>query len=701
MRHLCVTTIMVVFAASGGVTGGEVITTGSLIEEMVDLHRLASFPEPAYRTVQFSSFDHRSTVPGGPGWFANADGFGGEPVPNFEAVLEEPEGDAPGRYLMCDVDGPGAIVRCWTAAIAGSIRVYLDGAEAPVYDGPAEDFLRRPFDVFARQVGLDPAVFDGTFNQQNAAYCPMPFAERCRIEWIGRIKEIHFYQVGIRLYEPGAETATFRPQDLVTYREAIGRVASVLSAPGVQWRYAESDAEIVPIEVTVPAGEKRELLVMDRGSCAIERLTLRVRAGDADRALRQTILSVKCDGWPHGQVESPIGDFFGAAPGINPFDSVPLTVEADGVMTCRFVMPCRDSIRIEAEARGDEPVTITGSVRVIPWVWDDERSMHFRARWRVDHGLTADPKAVRDIPFLVANGKGRYVGTASILMNPTAVPTPWGGWWGEGDEKIFVDGDLTPSTFGTGSEDYFNYAWSIPDIFGWAYCGQPRNDGPGNRGFVTNHRWHVVDSLPFRRRLSFFMELYSHGRVAGFSYARLSYHYARPGTFDDHMAITDDDVRALVLPENWRPEAGLGARNSTFYEPEVVLKGAVGPPYVEFAEGNLYSAGRLMVWRPVRIGQTLAFVVPIAESGKYSVDLCAAKTDQGGTFRAVLRRSGSSGDETVLHDEVDLCAPGRHMLRRISAEPVELEAGEYELVLECAREAGKTIGVDFVWVQRR
>ncbi len=103
----------------GSRAGKATITTGSLFEEMVDMAGLARFPDPAFRTVQFSSYDHRSTLPGGPNWFANADGFGGEPIPNFEKVLKAPDADGVGEYLVADVDGPGAIVRLWTAAIAG------------------------------------------------------------------------------------------------------------------------------------------------------------------------------------------------------------------------------------------------------------------------------------------------------------------------------------------------------------------------------------------------------------------------------------------------------------------------------------------------------------------------------------------------------------------------------------------------------
>ena len=36
-------------------------------------------------------------------------------------------------------------------------------------------------------------------------------------------------------------------------------------------------------------------------------------------------------------------------------------------------------------------------------------------------------------------------------------PTWVGG--GEGDEKVYVDGETFPSHFGTGTEDYYGYAW--------------------------------------------------------------------------------------------------------------------------------------------------------------------------------------------------------------------------------------------------
>ena len=674
----------------------EPVTTGSLVGEMTDLRRLADYPDPAYETVQFSSYDHRSVLPGGPDWFANSDGFGGEPIPNFEAVLKEPAEGKPGEYLICDVEGPGAIVRTWTAAIKGSIRMWLDDAKEPIYDGSAQEFLFCPYADFARKAGIDSSIFDGTFGQRNAGYYPIPFARRCRIVWVGNHKDIHFYQIQIRRYTPDANLVTFKPDDLKTYRKDIEQAGKVLAAPDKEWQYA-SKTEPVPIAATVAHGESKIALEI-KGPAALERLTLELEAADMDRALRQTVLHIACDGHPWGQVQAPVGDFFGSAPGISPFDSVPFTVKPDGTMTCRFVMPFARMLRIVIDNRGEQAVTVKGSALPMSYTWNDETSMYFRARWRVDHDLIASNVAVQDMPYLIAHGQGVYVGTTTYLLNPNNVPRSGGNWWGEGDEKIFVDDDVQPSTFGTGSEDYYNYAWSSPDIFLFPYCGQPRNDGPANRGFVTNNRWHILDPLPFKRRIAFYMELFPHETTPDVSYARIGYHYARPGVIDDHEPITNEDVRHLELPANWQPAARGQARNSVFHQIEDLAKGEEPRKVIE---GNLYSGGKLLVWQPKAKGDELVLTLPVARSGKYAIHLAAARTPDAGTLS--VRMAGKpiiGGDAGVI----DLGVPYRTLLRRYSSGPVQLGQGEHMLTLRYegpSARGGDQIGIDFLWVQKR
>ncbi|MGD8451877.1 MAG: DUF2961 domain-containing protein [Phycisphaerae bacterium] len=668
------------------------IHTGQLLGEMTDMQRLTELPDPAYRTVQFSSFDRASNQPGGPGWFGNSDGFGGEDTPGFEAVVEPPNADGVGQYLICDVQGPGAIVRTWTAAIEGSIQLFLDDMHKPVYDGPAADFLFCPYKAMAAEGTLDTSDFANTFQQHEAAYCPIPFGKRCRMVWIGDVKKVHFYHVQIREYEPGTFVRTFTPADLQEYEPELRQAARVLGDPDAA--FAENAAETpVDISVTLPPGESREVVKID-GPAELSRLTLRVEAADIDLALRQTLLHVLCDGADWGQVQSPIGDFFGAAPGINPYRSLPFTVSPDGTMTCRYVMPFASSLRIVLENRGGQEVTVAGTACSQPYEWN-ERSLHFRARWRVDHGVLGTHRPPKDMPYVVAQGAGRYVGTALMLLNPARVPTPYGGWWGEGDEKIFVDDDVVPSTFGTGSEDYFNYAWSVPDIFICAYCGQPRDDGPGNRGFVTNDRWHIIDDLPFHNRFAFYMELYPHDVVPGISYARIGYYYARPGTIDDHLPITDEDLRPLDLPANWEPAAGFAMHNAVYVQAEELLP-ANAP--VEKETNNLWAGSELCVWRPTAAGQKLEMNLPIAETGKYRLHLAARLDNTGGRVRVEL-------DGKSLGDVIDLYVPYRVLARQFRLQSRDLAAGSHTLTLiyEGADDgvAAPAIGIDYFAVQKQ
>ena len=104
-----------------------------------------------------------------------------------------------------------------------------------------------------------------------------------------------------------------------------------------------------------------------------------------------------------------------------------------------------------------------------------------------------------DYRFLSTTGQGRFVGLALHVYQTTDL-NPNGPWWGEGDEKIFVDGESMPSWFGTGSEDYFGFAWGTPGYFSRPYHSQllapPGNlYAPGNRALT---RFHIADNVPFQ-----------------------------------------------------------------------------------------------------------------------------------------------------------------------------------------------------------
>ena len=675
------TTFLLFFLFSGifAAYGQSIITTGSLISEMADLERLTTSSK--YRSVQYSSYDRRSVSPDKPGWFANADGFGNETIPGFEKTLKEPDADGVGDYLICDVKEPGAVVRLWTARSGGKIRMYLDGKK--VFEGAAEKF----FWEFPKEVGsFDGIELQGTFRQYDALYFPIPFAKSCRIEWIGKLSEAHFYHVGFRLYDKNTKIKTFQPDDLVTYRKEIEQAVKVLSAPDA----IALSGETKKSSNIIPVGQKQTILNIE-GSRAIEQLKIKINTPYPDVILRQAILRIFFDGASIPYIESPVGDFFGAAPGINPYVSLPLSVDKDGTMTCRFIMPFEKSALIQIENMSGQKIDVEASVSTRPYTWNKDNSLYFRALWRINHGLKSSEKDVIDLPYLLAMGEGRIVGAACYLMNPSNVPSAHGNWWGEGDEKIFIDNDIFPSYFGTGSEDYYNYSWSSSRIFYYPYCGQPRNDGPDTRGFVTNFRWHIMDDIPYKNNAAFYMELYSHDDVPGFIYARMIYNYAKAGLLNDHSPITADDVRPMEMPV-WNPVAYKGSADYRFVNAEAAFRGNAN---TSFEYDPLWAGGKVFVWKPEKTGEKINFEVNTSEGNK-NIMISFGHMPGAGKIKIYVNDKpvNQRGDGII-----DLSDEFRTLNRSHNIGNIDFVKGRNVITLENHSENGVKIPIDFLWIK--
>ena len=664
------------------VTNGQSqITTGSIASEMADLERLSTSSNTKYRSFQFSSYDRRSVSPDKPGWYANADGFGNEPIPAFEKTLKEPDADGVGEYLICDVKEPGAIVRLWTARIGGTIKMFLDGKK--VFDGAAEKF----FWEFPKEVGnMDGIELNGAFRQYDALYFPIPFAKSCRIEWSGKLTDLHFYHVGFRLYDKSVKIKTFQPEDLVTYRKEIEQAAKVLNNPDA----IVLSGETQKASNIIPVGQKHTILNID-GSRAIEQLKIKINTSNPNVILRQAILRIFFDGASIPQVESPVGDFFGAAPGINPYVSLPLSVDKDGTMTCRFVMPFEKSALIQIENMSGQNMDIEASVSSRPYAWNNN-SLYFRALWRINHGLKSSVQDVIDLPYLLAMGEGRIVGAACYLMNPSSVPSANGNWWGEGDEKIFIDNDVFPSFFGTGSEDYYNYSWSNPSIFFYPYCGQPRNDGPDTRGFVTNFRWHIIDDIPYKSKAAFYMELYSHEvEVPGFIYARMIYNYGKAGLLNDHSPITADDVRPMEVPI-WNPVAYRGSIDYRFVNAEVAFRGRAN---TSFEYDPIWAGGKVFIWNPEKAGEKINFEINTTEGKKDAMISFGHMPGAGKVKIYVNDKPVNTSSDGII----DLSDKFRTLNRSHSTGNVDFVKGRNTITLENLSPDGAKIPVDFLWIK--
>jgi hypothetical protein len=176
-------------------------------------------------------------------------------------------------------------------------------------------------------------------------------------------------------------------------------------------------------------------------------------------ALRSVVMEIEFD--KVRTVWCPVGDFFGTGYQVREVNTWYTNVSKDGVMRSWWIMPFKNEAIVRFHNYGEETVQIkSGNIKASPWSWD-RRSMHFGATWRnytdmwtgerKTHEGTGNPY---DFNYTHLKGEGVLVGDVLTLFNTTY------NWWGEGDEKIYIDGEDFPSHFGTGTEDYYGYGYN-------------------------------------------------------------------------------------------------------------------------------------------------------------------------------------------------------------------------------------------------
>ena len=210
------------------------------------------------------------------------------------------------------------------------------------------------------------------------------------------------------------------------------------------------------------------------------------------------LLRIYWDGSKRPGVEAPVGDFFAGCFGKrSEVVSLPVIVEGGDSYNCFWAMPFRKSARVEIVNQGDKPINLL--YYNIDWIKKDKLprdTPYFYAQYRQEYPAQQGV----DYVILDTKGKGHYVGT--VLAVRTRSPA----WFGEGDEKIYIDGETGPSIWGTGTEDYFLSAWGLKKTL-TPYFGVPYFDQWGIVGGHTSaYRWHLNDPLVFQKGIKVTLE---------------------------------------------------------------------------------------------------------------------------------------------------------------------------------------------------
>jgi len=254
---------------------------------------------------------------------------------------------------------------------------------------------------------------------------------------------------------------------------------------------------------------------------------------------RNVILRMYWDGETVPSVQSPIGDFFGQGWGeFYNYASLPLAAgPRDGrAMVCYFPMPFSDGARITIE--NDSKFDIPAFFFYIDYEEHEavgEDVGRFHAWWNHQLAEAApegkiDWETMAPTPnnttgeynylFMETNGAGHFVGVNYYVNSPAP------GWFGEGDDMFFIDGEAWPSTLhGTGTEDYFNTSWCPKEFYQHPYFGLIRvNRETGFTGRTHYYRFHLLDPVRFNKSLRATIE-HGHNNSLTLELASVAYWY--------------------------------------------------------------------------------------------------------------------------------------------------------------------------------
>lgn len=313
--------------------------------------------------------------------------------------------------------------------------------------------------------------------------------------------------------------------------------------------------------VSIKAGQSRVLAEAAGTSGTVRRIWMTF-PDRSPRMLRSLRLDMYWDGSKTPAVSAPVGDFFGIGLGQTAvFESVLFSNPEGRSFNCMVPMPFRTGMKIVMTNESD---TDLGELFYdVDYTLGDRHGrgmLYFHAHFHRENPTTLQ----RDYELLPrVQGRGRYLGTNIGVITDRA--TYFNTWWGEGEVKVYLDGDRDfPTLSGTGTEDYIGTAWG-QGAFADLYQGSPIADEKNGRWAF--YRYHIPDPVYFYRDIRVtiqqigYLADHSRGPVVE---ARRRLYRAGPGLVEmdisgDGKFERHDDWSSCTYFYLDRPENGLPA----------------------------------------------------------------------------------------------------------------------------------------------
>ncbi len=424
------------------------ITFESLLETFVNLDK--AFLAPDFQARMYSSYDRKG---------GNRD----------ESGYIHKDND---WYVIAEMEGPGAVMRIWSANPSGKIRIHLDDGSEPVLERTFRDLFTNRFKPF-----IKPFVFSGSSRlAAHWAYIPIPYQQSCRIT----ISELCHYQIEYITYPKETPVKTFQYPINDIQADRLSQVAKGFQTTDKPPFFPNKDLVEKTFKITVPAGETIDLATL-KGPAVIKGLRMRWPDG-SDQIGRDLVLRGYWEKSGEPCIQSPVSDFFGER-----MRSMTTGEEKTGWHYCYYPMPFHEEGRFTL---ANNHLSKNYEVQAVFYVQQRANLpvplRRFHALWNRDNDTALPEVKFNDIRFEPVNDLNdnytalfrRGIGhLAGIHMLRTPSPAS--------DAIFIVDGmDTTPVFHSTGVAGLFNQG---PDVLNanWPMSAGIK-DYNGMNGFIRS-----------------------------------------------------------------------------------------------------------------------------------------------------------------------------------------------------------------------
>lgn len=421
------------------------------------------------------------------------------------------------KYVIFDEYGPGIIYQFWHTQASfqgtiGNIEFYFDDETPPRINMDIKSFLGGTVSPF-----LDPLVESSSYSTMGGQnlYVPIIFNKRLKIEMTTLPSYYHFTY---HLFPGDQKVQTF------TGNEDLSKVDQIWNNVGKDPKDRTGNVTTSK-EVSIPNGTAQTILDL-MGAGVIQSIKIDPLPND-QHTLDNVWLKLFWDNATSASVNVPIGPFFGSYLGEKDIRSLMFGMSSTGLYYFYFPMPYWSRARVVINNQSGETFTLKYQIQTNSKVYGDKAG-YFNAKFN-----TASPeKGTGDYMFLNTTGRGQLVGISTSYQFPSPVVL-------EGDERVYVDGNLTPALYGTGTEDYYGGGW----YFRNGNVSFPSHGVPfSTPNSIVAYRLHLGDMIPYQTSLKFGMEHGGKDDVNDTNYYSVAYYYQKdaPGmTQTDTLDVGD------------------------------------------------------------------------------------------------------------------------------------------------------------------